>query len=119
MRYDNDIFCFFQMPRASLSQELPKFQLFQNNPNPFNPETWISFSLGKTENVVIKIYDVQGRLVKTLNLGTKPIGVYIGKDKAAYWDGKSDKGEKVSSGVYYYVMQAGPFRGTRKMVILK
>jgi hypothetical protein len=107
------------LPRASLSQELPKFQLFQNNPNPFNPETWIPFSLGKTEHMFIKIYDVKGRLVKTLNLGTKPAGFYIEKDKAAYWNGTSDNGEKVSSGVYYYVMQAGPFRDTRKMVILK
>jgi len=107
------------LAHASLVQEPPKFQLFQNNPNPFNPETWIAFSVGKTEDVVIKIYDVQGSLVKTLNLGTKPAGVYLGKDKAAYWDGTNVKGERVSSGVYYYVMQAGSFRAVRKMVILK
>jgi cytochrome c peroxidase len=105
--------------RASLVEETPKYQLFQNNPNPFNPETWIAFSLGKTENVVITIYEIQGRLVRTLNLGLKPTGVYLGKDKAAYWDGRSDNGERVSSGVYYYVMQAGAFREARKMVILK
>jgi cytochrome c peroxidase len=108
-----------KMARASVRDRTPKFRLFQNHPNPFNPETWISFSLGKTEDVVIKIYDVQGSLIKTLNLGTKQAGIYIEKDKAAYWDGTSANGERVSSGVYYYVMQAGSFVGVRKMVIVK
>jgi cytochrome c peroxidase len=102
-----------------MDREAPKFQLFQNSPNPFNPETWIPFALGKPEDVSISIYDVQGRLVKTMSLGTRPAGVYTGKDKAVYWDGTNANGERVSSGIYYYVMQAGTFRKAKKMVILE
>jgi cytochrome c peroxidase len=102
-----------------MDREPPEFQLFQNTPNPFNPETWIPFALGKPEDVSVSIYDVQGRLVKTMSLGTKPAGVYTGRDKAVYWDGTNANGERVASGIYYYVMQAGPFRKARKMVILE
>jgi hypothetical protein len=102
-----------------MDRETPKFQLFQNSPNPFNPETWIPFALGKPEDVSISIYDVQGRLVRTMSLGTRPAGVYTGKDKAVHWDGTNANGERVSSGIYYYVMQAGPFRKAKKMVILE
>jgi len=93
--------------------------LLQNTPNPFNPETWIPFKLSKTEHVVIKIYNVTGNLVRTLDLGDRPTGAYISKDKAGYWDGRSITGEKVASGVYFYLMEAGKFRAMRKMVIMK
>lgn len=102
-----------------MDREPPKFQLFQNSPNPFNPETWIPFALGRPEDVSISIYDVQGRLVRTMSLGTRPAGVYTGKDKAVHWDGTNANGERVSSGIYYYVMQAGSFRKAKKMVILE
>ncbi len=94
-------------------------RLFQNTPNPFNPETWIPYQLEEGADVTIRIYNITGKLVKMLNLGHKESGFYLDKDKAAYWDGRDSSGEKVASGVYFYTLQAGKFRVTRKMVIIK
>ena len=94
-------------------------QLLQNYPNPFNPETWIPFKLAQDAPVTISIYDTKGQLIRTISLGNRNAGIYTTKDKAAYWDGRDSLGEQVSSGVYFYTLQAGEFRATRKMVILK
>jgi flagellar hook assembly protein FlgD len=91
----------------------------QNYPNPFYPDTWIPYELSKTADVVIRIYNVKGHLVKTLELGKKETGYYLAKEKAAYWDGRNDSGELVSSGVYFYQMKVSNFVATGKMVILK
>jgi len=88
-------------------------------PCPANPETWIPFTLSQTENVVIKIYNATGRLVRTLNLGQKSAGAYASKEKAVYWDGRNTTGEKVSSGIYFYLMEAGSFRDAKKMLIIR
>lgn len=93
--------------------------LLQNYPNPFNSETWIPFQLADEANVSIKIYDVAGNLVKFFNLGKRPAGSYISKDHAVYWNGKNNLGEKVSSGVYSYSLQAGVYSATKQMLILK
>ena len=93
--------------------------LLQNYPNPFNPETWIPYQLATDSPLTIHIYNAKGQLVRTISLGNKNAGVYTTKDKAVYWDGKDSLGQKVASGVYYYTLQAGEFRATRKMVILK
>jgi len=93
--------------------------LLQNYPNPFNPDTWIPYYLPQDVDVTIKIYNSAGHLVRTLNFGRKAAGIYLDKDKAAYWDGRSNTGEKISSGVYYYTLQTGEYRATRKMVIIK
>ena len=93
--------------------------LLPNYPNPFNPDTWLPYHLAQDALVTINIYNVKGQLVRTLNLGNKNASVYATKSKAAYWDGKDSFGEKVSSGVYFYTLQAGEFRATRKMVIMK
>ena len=85
----------------------------------FNPDTWIPFKLAQNASVTINIYDVKGQLVRTLHIGNKGAGVYVTKDKAAYWDGMDYLGQRVASGVYYYQLEAGEFRATRKMVILK
>jgi flagellar hook assembly protein FlgD len=69
--------------------------------------------------VKIKIYSSKGQLVRTLSVGRKDAGDYLNKEKAAYWDGRNSNGEEVSSCVYFYVMEAGSFRATKKMVILK
>jgi hypothetical protein len=95
------------------------FALMQNYPNPFNPETWIPFKLAADSPVTISIYSQNGRLIHTIALGNRNAGVYVARDKAVYWDGKDNSGEKVASGVYYYTLQAGKFRSVRKMVILK
>jgi hypothetical protein len=93
-----------------------KNHLYQNYPNPFNPETWIPYQLVEDADVNIKIHDAAGRLVKALYLGHKPAGLYISKYRAAYWDGKNEAGEEVSSGVYFYTIRAGDFAAAKKMV---
>jgi len=97
--------------------KMKKTELFQNFPNPFNPETWIPYSLSKSEHVTIRIYTSTGQLVRTLDLGQKPSGAYLTKEKAAYWDGKNEAGEMVASNIYFYVMEAGETTDSRKMVV--
>jgi len=94
-------------------------ELLANFPNPFNPETWIPFKLQEASDTFITIYDVHGRIVRQLELGYIPAGIYQTKTKAAYWDGTNDSGERVASGVYFYQLKAGKFSASRKMVILK
>ncbi len=96
-----------------------RFRLHQNFPNPFNPETWIPYQLAADTNVTIAIYNAVGESVRRLDLGMRSAGVYLTREKAAYWDGRSDAGEKVASGVYFYVLEAGDYRETRKMLIVK
>ena len=93
--------------------------LLSNYPNPFNPETWIPYQLSETAAVTVTIHASDGKLVRTLELGQVPAGVYSEKDRAAYWDGQNEQGEPVASGVYFYTLTAGEFSATRKMVIRK
>ena len=93
--------------------------LFANYPNPFNPETWIPYQLAKPADVKLTIYDIQGRVVRDLDLGHQRAGMYHSRSRAAYWDGKNAAGEPVASGVYFYTLTAGDFTATRKMLILK
>ncbi|MFC1718396.1 T9SS type A sorting domain-containing protein, partial [Candidatus Poribacteria bacterium] len=88
-------------------------------PNPFNPDVWVPYILGSESRVTIRVHDMLGRLVRALDLGTKPAGFYTDKSRAAYWDGKNEAGEQVSSGVYFYTIQAGDFTATKKMVVAK
>jgi len=93
--------------------------LLQNFPNPFNPETWIPYQLAEPSDVQIRIFNASGQLVRTLSLGYQRAGVYSDRTQAAYWDGRDDAGERVSSGVYFYTIRAGDFSATRKMLIVK
>jgi hypothetical protein len=100
--------------------QIPKeTELLQNYPNPFNPETWIPYNLKDTSHVVIRIYNASGQQVKTLDLGLKEAGIFTSQSKSAYWDGKNDEGERVSSGIYFYNITAGRFSAMRKMVIIE
>ena len=106
--------------RELLSSLLPKeTALLANYPNPFNPETWIPYQLAKPADVTLRIYTVDGTLVRTLSLGHQAAGIYQSRNRAAYWDGKNAVGEPVASGVYFYTLTAGDFTATRKMLILK
>lgn len=58
-------------------------------------------------------------MIRTLDLGHKPSGIYEDKIRAAYWDGKNEVGESVASGVYFYTLTAGKYKFTRKMLIRK
>ncbi len=93
--------------------------LLPNYPNPFNPETWIPYELSEAADVSVSIYSTDGSLVRTLGLGHQVPGVYRSKSRSVYWDGRNDSGERVSSGVYFYTLEAGSFRATRKMLIVK
>ena len=93
--------------------------LLANYPNPFNPETWIPYQLAKPADVSISIYTTDGKLIRHLDLGHQPVGMYHQRSNAAYWDGKNGLGESVASGVYYYTFSAGKFSATRKMLIRK
>ncbi len=96
-----------------------KTQLLANYPNPFNPETWIPYHLANPSNVRISIYNMQGVVVRRLELGHQPAGYYTNRSRAAYWDGTNEIGERVSSGVYFYQLQADNVSLLRKMLILK
>ena len=99
------------------SAELPKsFSLNQNLPNPFNPSTTITFEVpaGEPIQVKLQIYNLRGQLVKVLVNETKEQGRY-----SILWDGKDYRNDAVSSGIYFYRMQAGNFVQIRKMVMLK
>ena len=99
--------------------EIKRNQLLQNFPNPFNPETWIPFQLADKSNVTIQIYTPTGNLVRTLSLGVMAAGNYTSQSKAIHWDGRNNRGEPVSSGIYLYTIHAGEFSATRKMLIMK
>ena len=93
--------------------------LLPNYPNPFNPETWLPYELATPASVKLSIHSVAGRLVRTLDVGHQPAGIYRSKHRAAYWDGKNQHGEKVASGIYFYTLTAGDFTATRKLLIAK
>ena len=114
----------FQQGIAILERLLTLFipeetALLHNYPNPFNPETWIPYQLTEPAEVTLRIYAVNGTLVRTLALGHQPAGIYQTRTRAAYWDGKNQVGESVASGIYFYTLTAGDFTATRKMLIRK
>lgn len=98
---------------ASVKQNM----LFQNYPNPFNPDTWIPYQLSNEADINVTIYGSNGKLIRFLDLGHKLPGSYIDKLKAVHWDGKNEAGEQVSSGAYFYAIQAGEFTAVKKMVV--
>ncbi|MBC8235679.1 ester cyclase [bacterium] len=108
------------MPLTLKNIEIPRQSLLlPNYPNPFNPETWIPYQIRESADVMIWIYSTSGQLVRTLDLGQRAAGFYLGHTRAAHWDGHNDAGEKVASGIYFYQIKAGDFFATRRMVIVK
>ena len=93
--------------------------LLQNYPNPFNPETWIPYRLSEAAPVTLSIYDATGQRIRTLLLGVQAAGFYQSRSRAAYWDGRNDLGEQVSSGVYFYQLSTPSEHQIKRMVILK
>ncbi|MDD2361181.1 MAG: FlgD immunoglobulin-like domain containing protein, partial [Syntrophaceticus schinkii] len=83
-------------------------------PNPFNPNTNLSYSLAEEAEVSVKIYNARGQLVRTLNEGRKAVGHH-----SAAWDGKDDRGQNQSTGVYFFRMQAGKKVFNSKAVLMK
>ena len=96
------------------SQRPEEFDLHQNYPNPFNPTTIIEYALPKALQVKIQIYNILGQKVRTLVEELQEPGY-----KIIHWDGRDDKGVEVSSGVYFYRIEAGDFVKCKKMTLLK
>jgi predicted CXXCH cytochrome family protein len=91
-----------------------KFALSQNYPNPFNPSTTITFALPTRQNVHLRIYDVVGNLVTTLISQELGAGSYN-----VTWNGTNSNGLQITSGIYLYKIDAGPYSMTRKMIFMK
>ena len=91
-----------------------KWALGQNFPNPASASTEIRFEIARTSDVSIKIYNAMGQLVRTLEDGRLDPGRY-----STHWDGTNTSGHRVSSGVYFYKMDAGKFAATKKMLMVK
>ncbi len=91
-----------------------EFALLQNAPNPFNPVTTIAFALPEQADVSVKVYNMAGRVVRTLVDGSEGPGTH-----SVVWDGRDEAGRSVASGVYFYRMSAGDFSERRMMVLLK
>jgi len=92
------------------------FSLFQNYPNPFNSITTIKYSIppGKSSyHVTLKIYDIRGRLVTTLVNQNQSAGMY-----SVNWDGSDDIGNHVSSGVYFYSLEAEGYKSNQKILLI-
>jgi hypothetical protein len=88
--------------------------LAQNYPNPFNPSTTIKYSVKEKAHVSLKIYNVAGQLVRTLVSSVFNAAAYT-----EIWNGRSNSGNPVSSGVYFYKLVTKNFSKTKKMVLLK
>ena len=91
-----------------------KFTLAQNQPNPFNPQTRVGFSLPTASAVTIEIFNIAGQKVKTLI-----DGYYEAGEHYVTWDGRDQSGTRTASGIYLYRMKAGSFEETRKMLLIK
>ena len=90
------------------------FSLHHNYPNPFNPLTTIRYELPVKSQVMLSVYDIQGREINTLVSATQEPGF-----KSVIWDATDHFGKSVSAGVYLYQIQTGNFVQTRKMILLK
>jgi len=111
-------------PLADNAQELsspqnnnliPKeVELYQNSPNPFNPETHIRFQLPETRHVVLKIFNALGQEIRTLVDNEFAVG-----EHNVVWDGRNDQGIDVPSGMYFYHLRAGSFAQTKKMTLMR
>ena len=101
-------------PRVTVTLPGMRTALHPNTPNPFNPTTTIAFDLASRTRVTLRVYDVAGRVVRTLVDGVRDAGAH-----RAVWDGRDDRGARVASGIYLLRLQAGAVSQTRKMVLMK
>ena len=92
-----------------------RFALHQNVPNPFNPTTTIRYDVPPAGgHVIVRVYDVQGQLVRTLVDANQ-----TGGQKRVTWDGRNDRGQGVSTGIYFCQLRGEGFVKTHKMVLMK
>ena len=98
----------------ALSVHSYTFQLYPNYPNPFNPYTWISFTLPQDDHIRLEIYNLQGQRIRVLVEGNYTKGFH-----RVQWDGTDDLGRTVPAGVYYYRLISSQRIQTRKMVFMR
>jgi CubicO group peptidase (beta-lactamase class C family) len=103
-----------QLDNDNYVQSPSSFKLYSNYPNPFNPVTSLSYDLPKDSYVSIIIYDMLGNVINNLVKSNQSSGF-----KSVQWNATNNQGEPVSAGVYFYSIQAGEFRQTKKMILLK
>jgi hypothetical protein len=101
-------------PIAIVPEVDREFALGQNIPNPFNPVTTINYYLPEEGAVVLAVYDVHGKRIRTLASGLESAG-----EKSVTWDGTNDAGLQVGSGIYFYRLHAGSETSVRKMLLMK
>ncbi len=110
---ENEVFVI--EPEVDSTEDIPSvFQLAQNYPNPFNPLTKIVFSLPEAQSVQLTIFMLDGKRVATLASGDYPAGTH-----EVVWDGRDADQRLVASGTYFYRIEAGPYRRTMKMILMK
>jgi hypothetical protein len=88
--------------------------LFNNYPNPFNPETTIKFETKAAENVTLEVFNIKGQRIATLVNDVLPAGTH-----QIVWNGKDSSNNSVSSGVYFYKLRSGRYTATKKMILMK
>ena len=100
---------------AILETDIPStFLLYDNYPNPFNPTTQIHYGIPSNQLVRIAIFDVRGRHIRNLVNNKQSAGYY-----SVQWNARDNEGKNAPAGMYFYVFEAGKFRSTKKMVLLK
>jgi hypothetical protein len=90
------------------------FALHQNYPNPFNPSTRIEYSLARSSQVTLTIYNILGQRVVDIVNGNQAAGQY-----SVHWDGRNEGGGETATGVYFYRITAGDFSKVQKMLLIK
>jgi photosystem II stability/assembly factor-like uncharacterized protein len=113
-KWDSDIFPCVVSVDDDFSLEPEDYKLYHNYPNPFNPSTIIRYSIPTSEFVTLKVYDVLGNEVATLVNEEIPAGSY-----EVEFTSHSGSDRNLSSGVYFYTLQAGSFTQTKKLILIK
>jgi len=102
-------------PTSVSDFELPtSYSLLNNYPNPFNPSTRIAFEIPQQEFVTLKVFNINGELIKTIAEENLPAGRF-----ERTWNGKDNAGQDVSSGIYIYRLTAGKFDKSARMILMK
>ena len=112
--YFDDVELIGQAVEEKYINSYGKSSLSQSLPNPFNKTTEIKYTLSKGTNVCISIYDISGQKIKTLVNVKQEAGC-----KSFYWDGLNDRKEKVENGIYFYQIEAGGYKETKKLVLMR
>ncbi len=99
----------------SIEKAPSSYIVAKNYPNPFNPQTIIQFTLPNTAKISLVIFDINGRLVRTLSRGT----VFDAGVHSIVWDGRNEQGNVVSSGLFFYRIENGAEQVTKQMIFLK